>query len=70
MHPAEALPLVMLTSLGGRDAIRQHESNTAEFAAFLTKPIKPSQLYNSFATILGDMVEEVEMSESELAQFM
>ncbi len=39
---AQSLPLVMLTSLGPRAG----EDQTAEFAACLTKPIKPSQLYN------------------------
>ncbi|MFN8453657.1 MAG: PAS domain S-box protein [Anaerolineae bacterium] len=43
-HPAQSLPLIMLTSLGQRennDLIAQ-----AQFAAFLTKPIKSSHLYN------------------------
>ncbi|HMA37007.1 MAG TPA: response regulator, partial [Chloroflexia bacterium] len=43
---AKALPLVMLTSVGRREA----EAKALEFAAYLTKPIKSSQLYN---TLLG-----------------
>jgi CheY-like chemotaxis protein len=40
LRGAEQLPLVMLTSLGWR------ESAGADFAAFLTKPIKPSHLFD------------------------
>jgi CheY-like chemotaxis protein len=44
---ADALPLVMLTSLGRRAADR------GEFAAVLTKPIKSSQLYDVLAAVVG-----------------
>jgi PAS domain S-box-containing protein len=47
---ADALPLVMLTSLGRR---RRDVEAGGEFAAFLTKPIKASQLYNAVAAALG-----------------
>src|SRR5207253_7118363 len=43
---ADALPLVMLTSLGRRTEEREAGG---EFAAVLTKPIKASQLYNAVA---------------------
>ncbi len=46
---AHALPLVMLTSLGW-----QKDSDEVEFAAFLTKPIKASQLYNVLLGILAE----------------
>jgi CheY-like chemotaxis protein len=46
---ARALPLVMLTSLGTREAGRAG----AEFAAHLTKPIKPAQLYDTLMTAFG-----------------
>lgn len=46
---AQKLPLVMLTSLGWRD--RSREAAAAELAASLTKPIKPSQLYNTLLNI-------------------
>ncbi len=44
---AEDLPLVMLTSLGRR------EEEGMGFAAHLTKPIKPSQLYNALMEVFG-----------------
>jgi PAS domain S-box-containing protein len=47
---ADALPLVMLTSLGRP---REDVEVGGEFAAFLTKPIKASQLYNAVAAVVG-----------------
>jgi PAS domain S-box-containing protein len=47
---SDALPLVMLTSLGRRT---EHREARGEFAAFLTKPIRASQLYNAVAALLG-----------------
>src|SRR5262245_3105862 len=44
---ATSLPLVMLTSLG------RSEESEVEFAAYLTKPVKPSQLYESLTGVLG-----------------
>jgi CheY-like chemotaxis protein/HPt (histidine-containing phosphotransfer) domain-containing protein len=46
---ARALPLVMLTSLGSREEVR----GGVEFAASLTKPIKPSQLYDTLMNVFG-----------------
>jgi PAS domain S-box-containing protein len=46
---ARALPLLLLTSLGSREGVR----GGAEFAASLTKPIKPSQLYDTLMNVLG-----------------
>ena len=46
---AQSLPLIMLTSLGRKEA-----GGAAEFAAFLTKPIKSSMLYNTLLETLGD----------------
>jgi CheY-like chemotaxis protein/HPt (histidine-containing phosphotransfer) domain-containing protein len=46
-HPATALPLVMLTSLGRREV----GAEAAEFAAYLTKPVRQSQLYNALVSI-------------------
>jgi PAS domain S-box-containing protein len=43
-----SLPLVMLTSLGWRET-----GETADFAAFLTKPVKQSSLYNALVTALS-----------------
>jgi PAS domain S-box-containing protein len=47
---AQALPLVMLTSLGRREI----ETQGVEFAAFLHKPIKPSQLYNALLSLFAE----------------
>ena len=46
---AQALPLVMLTSLGRREL----NTRGVEFAAFLHKPIKPSQLYNALLSLFA-----------------
>jgi signal transduction histidine kinase/CheY-like chemotaxis protein len=43
------MPLIMLTSVGRLPG----QAQSAEFAAYLTKPIKPSQLYNTLASILS-----------------
>ncbi|HEX6554914.1 MAG TPA: response regulator [Ktedonobacteraceae bacterium] len=52
---AQALPLVMLTSLGQREI----ETAGVEFAAFLHKPIKPSQLYNALISIFAEQAQPV-----------
>jgi PAS domain S-box-containing protein len=49
LRAEEILPLVMLTSLGRREA----DVDKARFAAFLTKPIKASQLYDVLVGIFG-----------------
>jgi CheY-like chemotaxis protein/HPt (histidine-containing phosphotransfer) domain-containing protein len=43
------LPLLLLTSLGSREGVR----GGVGFAASLTKPIKPSQLYDTLMNVLG-----------------
>jgi CheY-like chemotaxis protein len=45
---ADRLPLILLTSLG-----RREDAEEALFAARLTKPIRPSQLYNVLLDVLG-----------------
>jgi CheY-like chemotaxis protein/HPt (histidine-containing phosphotransfer) domain-containing protein len=50
---AQQLPLVMLSSLGVRP---QDEEVIGEFAAFLTKPIKASQLYETLTKAIGGIV--------------
>jgi PAS domain S-box-containing protein len=52
---AQRLPLVMLTSLGHREG-----DEGLELAAFLPKPIKPSQLYNVLAGIFAQGEPPVE----------
>jgi PAS domain S-box-containing protein len=55
---AQALPLVMLTSLGRGDM------TPTEFAAYLTKPIKPSQLHDALMVVFGGALELDEPSVS------
>ena len=43
----KTMPLIMLTSLAWRDAV-----DTTNFAAFLTKPVKQSNLYNAISDAL------------------
>jgi CheY-like chemotaxis protein len=52
---AQTLPLVMLTSLGRREV----DTGGIEFAAFLHKPLKPSQLYNVLISLFAEQ-EHVE----------
>jgi CheY-like chemotaxis protein len=48
---AQALPLVLLTSMGQRQ--KQVEAAGVEFSAYLHKPIKPSQLFDTLMTLIG-----------------
>ncbi|RME88865.1 MAG: PAS domain S-box protein [Anaerolineae bacterium] len=60
------LPLVMLTSLG-----RRTEDESDLFAAFLTKPIKPSQLYDTLIDIFAHRPRRVrERKDSEFDREM
>ncbi|MEC4986164.1 MAG: response regulator [Oscillatoria sp. PMC 1068.18] len=52
----ENLPLVMLTSIGKPE----NGKKFTEFAAFLNKPIKQSQLFNVLAKICGGQLVKVE----------
>jgi signal transduction histidine kinase/DNA-binding response OmpR family regulator/HPt (histidine-containing phosphotransfer) domain-containing protein len=52
---AQALPLVVLTSLGRREV----DIEDVQFAAFLNKPIKPSQLYNVLAGLFAGQPVQV-----------
>ncbi len=59
---AAPMPLVMLTSLGRRE----EDPRMALFAAFLTKPVKASQLYDALIMVLaGDMVQQLESGRAE-----
>ncbi|MEG4210619.1 response regulator [Microcoleus sp. S13_B4] len=53
----ERLPLVMLTSIG-RQEINPPTMQEMDFAAFLNKPIKQSQLYNVLINIFGEQTTE------------
>ncbi|MBI2837313.1 MAG: response regulator [Acidobacteria bacterium] len=48
---ARALPLVMLSSVGERTA----DPRASAFAAFMTKPVKVSQLYNTLTEVLAGL---------------
>jgi len=50
------LPLVLFTSLGRREARAEEEG----FAAYLHKPIKPSQLFDTLISLLADQPVHVE----------
>ncbi len=55
-HPAgAALPLVLFTSLGRREARAEEEG----FAAYLHKPIKPSQLFDTLMAVVADRAVHV-----------
>ncbi len=47
---AQEMPLVMLTSLGQEEI----QNSDANFAAYLTKPIRASQLYDALVTIFAE----------------
>jgi CheY-like chemotaxis protein/HPt (histidine-containing phosphotransfer) domain-containing protein len=51
---ARNLPLVMLTSLGGRETLPATDSDKANFAAFMTKPIKPSHLFDALVNVFSE----------------
>jgi PAS domain S-box-containing protein len=53
---ARSLPLVMLTSLG------RGEATEVDFAAHLTKPIKPSQLLDALMAVFGEELATAERS--------
>ena len=57
------LPLVMLTSIGKPEI--QSQAIDAGFAAFLSKPVKQSQLYNVLTHILGGQPIKVKPSHSQ-----
>ena len=62
MRDAQALPLVMLASLGQREV----GADAAQFAAYLVKPIKPSQLYDVLAVALAQGQPETDAGEQSL----
>ncbi|MBD2744099.1 response regulator [Coleofasciculus sp. FACHB-1120] len=52
MRNYEKLPLIVLTSIDRPE--RSHDVQAVDFAAFLTKPVKQSHLYNVLSHILGE----------------
>jgi PAS domain S-box-containing protein len=63
LRDPRALPLIMLTSLGGRDAVPEADLKVAQFAAFLTKPIKPSHLFDGLISIFSEQPTRVRRGE-------
>lgn len=62
MSGAAPVPMIMITSLGMRESL----PDGLQLSAFLHKPIKPVQLYNSLTQALREENQpEVEMDESE-----
>jgi GAF domain-containing protein/DNA-binding response OmpR family regulator len=49
LHDEESLPIILLTSLGRREI----DADDLEFTAYLTKPLKPSHLYDALAGIFA-----------------
>jgi PAS domain S-box-containing protein len=60
-----ALPLIMFTSLGRREG----GADSIEFAAHLTKPIKPSQLFDALVSVFDDQPIHVRKKETAKSQF-
>jgi signal transduction histidine kinase/CheY-like chemotaxis protein len=60
-NPLSRLPMVMLTSLG-HGAVKE---NAGEFAAFLTKPIKPSSLFDVLVSIFTGQPTRARRRESQ-----
>ena len=46
------LPIVLFTALNRREVINESNYESAEVAAFLNKPLKPSLLFDTLVTIL------------------
>jgi PAS domain S-box-containing protein len=53
---ADALPLILFTSLGRREA----HAESAGFAAYLHKPIKPSQLFDALVSVVAEQPVHVQ----------
>jgi signal transduction histidine kinase/CheY-like chemotaxis protein/HPt (histidine-containing phosphotransfer) domain-containing protein len=53
------LPIILLTSLGGRSWAQQNDGAQAALAAFLTRPIKPTQLFNVLFNAIQGICEDV-----------
>ncbi|HYF66433.1 MAG TPA: response regulator, partial [Herpetosiphonaceae bacterium] len=64
-HPAAALPLVMITGLH----IQEEDPRLAEFAGFLSKPVKASQLYNTLLAIFAQRGQAFYIPEHEHNEF-
>lgn len=65
LRSPSALPLVMLSSLGKREA----QAEGGEWAAFLLKPIKASQLYDVLAGLFGAEAQEAPTGQADKPRF-
>jgi CheY-like chemotaxis protein len=61
----KTIPLVLLSSLG----FRENQNERPRFAASLTKPVKPSHLYNALSTVLNRQVTIVKKNRVTSRQF-
>jgi CheY-like chemotaxis protein/HPt (histidine-containing phosphotransfer) domain-containing protein len=52
----DELPIILLTSLGGLDAEQRQTALTLSLAATLSKPVKPSQLYETLVSIYAESI--------------
>jgi CheY-like chemotaxis protein len=59
------LPLILFTSLGRREARAESEG----FAAYLNKPIKPSQLFDALVSVLPDQPVHVPQRRAARSEF-
>jgi CheY-like chemotaxis protein len=51
---AESLPLILYSSIGGRE----EANGSTDFAAYLTKPVRPSHLFDTVMNIFAGSVDE------------
>ncbi|HYE75097.1 MAG TPA: response regulator [Blastocatellia bacterium] len=67
-HNPQKLPLVMLTSVNTSSRQLNEQYGELNFAAFLTKPIKPSHLYNTIVGVIGaaKMTEEIDLPQTKI----
>ncbi len=59
---SRTLPLIMLASLSQREIDRDIAPHPPHFAAYLTKPIKLSQLHDALTEILAEQPTQIRMS--------
>jgi CheY-like chemotaxis protein len=65
VQDGQVLPLVMLSSLGRQEA----GAEESEFAAYLIKPVNPSQLYNVLVRLFARELAPVEEEQEIKSQF-
>jgi len=63
VRDSKALPIFLLTSLGRREV----SANDIDFAGFLTKPLKPSALFDALASLFAQNVVQQKSTPAKLA---